>query len=461
MRITSLKIKNFLSLADVEIKPGKITQIAGGNNQGKTSILKALEFAVLGSNDPSLVKLGEDQAEVLVELSDTTSIRRRLNSEGRQSVEVKREGMKAQAPQAFLGALFDQSSFNPLDLLDPKGRTETILKCLDIKLTPEKLAEELHMTIDELPLVDWEQHGLKVIDAVHRYMYQRRAEANKVLAEKTKRYQTYRDDLPEAPKPPDLSREELMAKREECQKNITSAESSISHIKGQLAKEDEKRERVRRCEEEIQQIEKTIAAAQARKEVAEKFLAQAKSELCDAFESDEHYRKEVEINRQEIQKIELALKDWQSFEALESQRKMVHDMEKEVKEAQKLSVELDRRVTELHSPIPQRIMSSAEMPVKGLDYVDGDFYVDGVRVDNLSTSAAMKLAIALARKLAKKTRIICIDGAEQLDEENYDAFCQEIKDDGFTYFITKVGAPFNSISSLEDQKLIMKEGSVI
>jgi energy-coupling factor transporter ATP-binding protein EcfA2 len=252
MEVVKLQIKNFLSISDMLVKPGQINQIVGANNQGKTTVIKAIEFAVKGSSDGSLVKFGEESAEVIVELADQTTIRRKLSSEGKQTVDVKKDGFKAPSPQAYLDALFEHSAFNPLDLLDPKRRNDAILASIEIKLDETRLRAELGVSDLPMPPLDYTVHGLKVIDQAHKYFYQRRAEANK----------------------------------------------------------------------------------------------------------------------------------------------------------------------------------------------DGGFTVDGTPVDNLSSSKVLRLAVGVARKLAKKTKLICIDGAEALDNQNFAALHQEIENDGFTYFITKVGSPF-------------------
>ncbi len=68
----------------------------------------------------------------------------------------------------------------------------------------------------------------------------------------------------------------------------------------------------------------------------------------------------------------------------------------------------------------------------------------------------MKLACSLARVLAKKTKVICLDGAEALDEATYAQLHAEIENDGFTYFVSKVGEAFKS----ETDTVIKMSGGV-
>lgn len=471
MQINLLRIKNFLSIGDVEIRPGKITQIVGDNNQGKTSILKALNFAVQGSKDPSLVKLGEDATEVLLELSDNTTIRRRLNSDGRQSVDVKRDGMKATSPQATLDALFDQSSFNPLELLDPKARTAAILKSIDIPMTAEILSAEIGVPADQLPPLDYTEHGLKVIEAAHRYFFQRRAEANKTAKEKRTKFETYSKDLPKPDQTPPLNRAEIQVEKNERAEMIRHERQRITDIDNMHERAKRAQEKVTKyvgeaskIDEQIHKLEADLMAAKARRQEADKFIESARADVQTDFPAKEPHEKNIAAMEREVQEYELMTKEWEKIEAVSTQAKMVADCEAEAGEAEKFADGLNTTVEALHGPVKKRIMERAEMPIAGLEYKDGAFMVNGMAVDNLSSSATIRLAVAVARKLAKKTKVICIDGAEQLDEHTWQAFVDEIKGDDFTYFVTKVGEPFIGIDPAipgADKTVTMKQGQVM
>ena len=69
--ITKLQIKNFVGISEVEITPdNKLNVIAGKNGQGKTSILKAIEFAFKGKIDKGadIINSEASKAEVYIDL---------------------------------------------------------------------------------------------------------------------------------------------------------------------------------------------------------------------------------------------------------------------------------------------------------------------------------------------------------------------------------------------------------
>ena len=83
--VLNLSIKNFMSVKDAKLELGKITQIVGGNSQGKTTLIKAIQTAIKGSSDTSLITHGEDRMEIILELPDETHIRRAMTARSRIS----------------------------------------------------------------------------------------------------------------------------------------------------------------------------------------------------------------------------------------------------------------------------------------------------------------------------------------------------------------------------------------
>lgn len=465
--IVSLKIKNFLSISDVEIHPGQVNQICGNNNQGKTTVIRALEFAIKGAADKTLVQFGKDAAEVIVELADHTLIKRRVTAEGKQTVDVRKYGFKASQAQSFLDALFGEEAFNPLSLLDPKRRNDAILQSIDLKVTPEMLAVEVGVAIDELPPLDYNQHGLKVLEQCHRFFYQRRAEANKVAEEKKKRWETYKADLPPMPEFEPL--EIINAQLHGVALEMSALEERHYKIKIEHQREKEARARFdaycKKADEidaEIKKLNEQVAILEARSAEAQKYIDAAEKEIPEALEDDSHLVKRAQELKLEEQVLKGKIETNEKAQAVNKQYDLVCGLEKEYAAAKIFAQNLTMRVEELAGPIKQKIMAQTEMPIQGLAYVDGNFLINGITVDNLSASHAMKLSLAVARKLAKRTKLICLDGAEALDKDTYAALRKEMHNDGYTYFLTKVGEPFEATDMRRtDTVITMHEGGML
>lgn len=489
MNIKKITIKNFLSLVDVVIEPGKVTQIVGDNGHGKTSILKALGFAVQGSNDPTLVRLGEDSAEVLVELSDETLIRRRLNSQGRQSVDVTRDGMKAQSPQALLGALFDSSVFEPMQLLSKENFHTAIMSSIDLKLDAATLSAAIGVSEKDLPELDYGLHGLKVLDLCHAYFYQRRKEANSDAKDKKNRWETYQKDF-KAVETPKMQRKEIELRRESCitviaqcdglidragkqKTQIEKAEKTLKTYREERQKivdnlaalgitlstiAEDSEEKIKRLKAKYEEdfkailaagerssndVKEKIATEKGRIETSDKFIAEAEAAATNSTEVLDvtQFQKDKTEAQQEIETLKTEKKAIEAYEATQRSQAMLDGMKEEFIAAEAFAEALDARVQLLAGKVKQDLMSSAKMPIDGLEYVEGNFLVSGVSVPNLNTAARMRLSLAVARTKAKKTKAICIDGVEAWDSETWKAFNDETEKDEFEYFVTKVGAP--------------------
>lgn len=463
MQIVKLQIKNFLSISDAEIRPGQINQIVGRNNQGKTTILRALEVAFKGSTDGSLVKKGEEQAEVIVEFNDQLSVRRRIKANGSQDLTVKKAGFKADSPQNLLNGLFDAGAFNPLELLDPKRRTDVLLKAIELKVTEEDLRNAVGEECPvPLPPLDYSQHGLKVAEQAHKYFYQRRAEANKAAKAKAEEFRVKKAELPAITKSSDPRTDE------ELRAAVATMRTELGEEKKKSAIYTERIRQAQGLEAAMAGVNQSITQVQHQMDVLQQRLADLEAQKMDLEISLTEARIQADQVRPEqdrtqeinesIMKVQEELTRRAQVSALQERHKMVDQVGMVAEDAQEFAGLLDGVVERLGSDFRAELMKRAELPIEGLAYENDQFFLDGCSIDNLSSSKTLKLAVAVARKLAARTKLICIDGAELLDDESYAALRKEIENDGFVYFITKVGSPFEHAG---DQITVMEGGQAL
>jgi energy-coupling factor transporter ATP-binding protein EcfA2 len=501
--IVRIKIKNFMSVSNVEIEPGQINQIVGENGQGKTTIVKAIEWAAKGGGDTSLIKIGEDSAEVTIELPDETVIRRRMNGKGDSTVSVTREGFKAPSPQSYLDTLFSSYSLNPIEILEPKKRNEALLQAIDLKVTKSVLAEKLNMVENQLPPLEYDQHGLKVIDQAHKYFYQRRAEANRDAAEKRKRWQVNKEQLGEIPYKMDHTAEQIRSMIKTDEALLNTASMKVTEIENKIKEQAKSADLIKRSEDLLtkidaeiklmreqslraiedlqvkhnhaiemlkanQQLEMTtvrnkwaadLDLQEARKAEGRQYIANLQT--SEPIAEPTELRAQVTSLDERVKTLNVQLKNAEVLSSWMKQSEMIEQMDVEAKKAESFAESLSHKVEALHSSIKKDLMSSVEMPVEGLEYRDGEFYISNVAIDNLSTSESIAIAVAISRKLAKTTKIICIDGVESLDENTWALFRKQIDGDGFTYFVSKVGDAFPIIPGESSEKIMkMNKGSL-
>lgn len=456
-----------MGISNVEIKPNQINQVVGDNNQGKTTILKAIEFIFKGSTEGTLVKHGEDQAECFAELPDNTTIRRILKLDGSQKVVVKdKNDLPIKSPQGFLDALIDHSGFNPLEVLEPSKRTEAILKAIDLRVTPQIIADRIEAKVEELPNFNYDQHGLKVIDEAYNYYDKRRTEANRDALTKHNKWKSYEADF----KPqvaPENSRESIKLERAKIDARVISAkvaignietiEKSNSSINEKLVKyqadfeiyKNNKETAVKTLESEIESLTRQIEQKRLDIKHTEELFVQKAADGKKYYEETEKglqpapdksaFQSELQNCETYTAVLDGAEKELDGYDALQQQFKMIKDLENEWKESQEKAEKIEAQAKLLQHRFKKELMATVEMPLAGLEYADGVFLVHATPIDQLSSSLAMKLAINIARKLHKKNKIILADGVERLDDKIRAEFFEEIKDDGFTYFFANVG----------------------
>lgn len=73
--ITSINIKNFQSLKDIEIDLGKFTVIVGESDIGKSSIIRAVKYATTNQSGQSFIKRNEKHTEVTLVFNDKKAVK--------------------------------------------------------------------------------------------------------------------------------------------------------------------------------------------------------------------------------------------------------------------------------------------------------------------------------------------------------------------------------------------------
>src|SRR5688500_9341273 len=119
-RVVRLQAESVKRIRAVDISPsGAVVTIRGKNAQGKSSVLDSIQYALggKGAAPPRVIRDGETEAVVVLELEDLV-VERRWSSNDRSTLEVRsKEGAKYSSPQAMLDRLVGDLSFDPLAFL--------------------------------------------------------------------------------------------------------------------------------------------------------------------------------------------------------------------------------------------------------------------------------------------------------------------------------------------------------
>lgn len=413
MKITRLTIHNFLKLKDVDINPSKTNVIVGKNKQGKTSILKAIKTAFQGDGDPNNIRIGEGKAEITIEL-DELNIKRTITDKGNYLDISNKEGMKMPAPQKYLDGILGTFSFNPIEFFDkkPAERKKYLLNAIKMTISQDDLSV---YTGEKLAGIDYEAHALEVIEQARKFYYEKRTGANSTVTKLEKTLQQLNETLPPNFDPSKISEEHISQLRLAIQKDETEkvkAEEHAKHILNLQKQETDIKGEIDRLQEKLKVVQEDIVKS---------------------FE--------VTFDVSDDTTIEAAK---ETLSKLEGQRELVYTHKRAEEVRSELSVAVDEAkkldiiVKKLTKDIPEDLIKKAKLPIDGLSISSDDILINGVSIDNLSSSEQLKFGLQIVRALNGEFKVICIDGIETLDKESFEFFLKEIESDDYQYFVTRV-----------------------
>lgn len=195
-KIKKLNIKNFLGLQELGLDCSKINLIKGPKGSGKSSIIESIEKGFTNKNRRTeVVKHGEEEATIYIELDDGLSIDRRLRTEKADYLKVRKEESVVPSTEKFLRSLINGDIFRPLDWVNMniKEQTKSILSMLEIGWNKENIVN----WFDELPSnIDYDQHILQILKAIELKYYKDREEVNRDIRELKTQIKVILDELP-------------------------------------------------------------------------------------------------------------------------------------------------------------------------------------------------------------------------------------------------------------------------
>lgn len=452
MSIKKLNIKNFLGISEKEIEiNGKINLIKGKNGAGKSSIIEAIEKVITNNNRRTdVLKHGEDKGFIFLETDDGKELRRNLKS---NSLTFKENGKPVSKAQTVLNELVGAYSFNPVDFIneDSKKQNDLLLNSLNLELTEEMLTQKFSEEWKKANL-DLRKPPLELLKDLQDYFYEERKEVNKEIKNYKNSIKEAEKSLPENydyKKYENIKMADLYEELNKVLKHnaeINNAKSFLKDHENLLAKTNEP------LNDEIKEIEYKIRQLEDKKKQLEEEKIKNKEKMEKEVKEIKEFLKNNELKDYEEIKNKVEQTDkMRTFinmaKELEKEKQQLNEIEKNKEKFENL-LETARKM-------PEELLSKTKIPIEGLSVKDGNVVINGLTIDNLSTSEQIKLAVDIAKLNAKELKIICIDRFESLDDKTKKDFFEHIKDDDFQYFITEVSDDENvEIVNLNGENII-------
>ena len=410
VKINKLEIENVKRVKAVTIEPTSngLTILGGNNNQGKTSVLDAIAWA-LGGNKYKPSKPARDGSmnppTLRVELSNGLIVERK----GKNSDLKVTDPSGQKAGQQLLDSFVEELALNLPKFIESssKDKANTLLQIIGVG---EKL---------------WE------LDRKEEQLYNERRTIGQI-ADQKKKYAAEQPQYPEAPNElvsiADLIHEqqEILARNGENAKKRQNRENIVNSLHLSEA-------RLKQLKEQLAQEEATHEKLMGDYIAANKSIEDLVDESTDEIENS--IANIEEINR----KVRANL-----------------DKEKAEEDAKQYGSQYDNLTKEIQDVRDERtsLLDSADLPLPGLSVEDGELVFEGQKWDNMSGSQQLRVATAIVRKLKPECGFVLLDKLEQMDIPTLTEFGKWLESEGLQAIATRV-------SSGEECQIIIEDGYVV
>ena len=416
VKITALEAENVKRIKAVALTPSptELTLVGGNNNQGKTSVLDALAWALGGDRfRPDAAQ--RDGAIAPAHLKVTLS----------NGVVVERKGKNASLTvTAPTGRRSGQQLLNafvePLALDLPRFMDASDKEKADILLRIIGIGAELHTR-------DLEIKGL----------YDKRTFTGQLAAQK-KHFAEEMISYPEAPDEP-VSASELIRQ----QQDILARNGENQRLRAQYA---ELEQQVQQCVDELKRTRERIATLQ---QLADELDAKH----TKLFNQRETARKTVsQLQDESTAELEASIRDIE-----ETNRKVRANLEKSraEDEAAQYASEYDRLTESIQQKRADRmaLLNGADLPLPGLSVEDGVLTYKGKHWRDMSGSDQLRVAAAIVRRLNPDCGFVLLDKLEQMDMTTLQEFSAWLEAEGLQAIATRV-------STGSECQIIIEDGMV-
>ena len=409
LKINQLEIENVKRIRAVKLEPNAsgLTIIGGNNNQGKTSVLDSIAWA-----------LGGERFRPTAAVRDGSAIPPRLHIVMSNGLVVERKGKNS-----------DLKVTDPLGNKAGQQLLNEFVSQLALDLPRFMQASDKEKGDTLLRIIGVEDQ-LRELERQETDTYNRRRAIGQIADQKSKfaREMTYWPDVPKEP----VSISELLSRQQAI-----------------LAKNGEnqrKRQRAARLEEEKQMLRRQLEELQARYTAV---CSDCETAARSAQDLQDESTAELERDIADIEAVNIKIR------ANLDKEKAEMDANDYRNQYAALTAELDKT-----RQAKADLLDRAELPLPGLSVEDGALTYHGKRWDSMSGSEQLKVSTAIVRKLNPKCGFVLLDKLEQMDLATLQEFGAWLESEGLQAIATRVSTGGECSVIIEDGYVLGEEKAV-
>lgn len=409
VKIAALEAENVKRIKAVALTPSPtgLTIVGGNNNQGKTSVLDALAWALGGEKFRPTAAVRDGALappHLKVILSNGVVVERK----GKNSSLTVTDPTGQRSGQQLLNAFVEPLA---LDLprfmqASDKDKADTLLNIIGVG------------------------DALTGLDREIKALYDRRTVIGQIGAQKRHAAEEL-TEYPDAPSEP-VSAIELIQQQQEIL--LHNADNQRQRMKLAQLEEQEKQlgRRVQELSQELEMVEHQLTAVQQDVQDATKTVAQLQDE--STTELEQSIRNVEEINRQ--------------VSANLAKSKAQDEAERYAQEYTALTEQIKAKRT-----ARMDLLNGADLPLTGLGVEDGSLTYNGKHWQDMSGSDQLRVATAIVRRLNPDCGFVLLDKLEQMDLATLAEFGSWLQTEGLQAIATRVSTGGECQIIIEDGRV--------
>lgn len=409
IKINKLEIENVKRIKAVKIEPTKdgLTIIGGRNNQGKTSVIDSIAWA-LGGDRYKPSQAAREGSVIPPNLHIVMSNGLVVERKGKNSSLKVTDPNGNKGGQQLLNEFVEQLALDLPKFMESSGK------------------EKAHTLLQIIGVGD----QLAALEKEEKELYNRRLAIGQI-ADQKKKFADEQTYYPEAPKelvsPSELIRQqqEILARNGENQKKreqVEAIQKQVAMLREQI---EEKEHQLKELKEKFEHVFHDLTIA---KTSAKDLQDESTAELEESIANIEEINRKVRANMDKDKAEDDAREYKDQYNALTV----------EITDVRQKQIDL---------------LKSAELPLPELSVKDGELIYKGQQWDNMSGSDRLKVSTAIVRKLNPKCGFVLLDKLEQMDTDTLNEFGHWLEQEGLQAIATRV-------STGDECSIIIEDGYV-
>ena len=406
IKINSLELENVKRIRAVALEPSAsgLTVIGGDNNQGKTSVLDTIAWA-LGGDRYKPSKPGRDGSAIPPKIKVTLSNGLVVERSGKNSTLKVTDPNGKHSGQQLLNSFIEELALNLPKFMESSSRDKanTLLQIIGVG--------------DQLAQLEYQENDI----------YNRRRSIGQI-ADQKKKFAKEMAFYPDAPKEP-VSAMELIRRQQGILAINGENQKKRQELNQLLQQKNELYQKANHLRDELNAIEEKVA--ENARDIA----------IAQQSAADLHDQSTTEIER-----------DLENIEAINIKVRANCDRERAEQEAQEYARQYENLTDELEDVRQSKtdLLNGASLPLEGLGVDGGELTYHGQKWDGMSGSDQLKVATAIVRALNPQCGFVLLDKLEQMDLKTMQDFGVWLQEQNLQAIATRVSTGSECTIIIED-----------